>query len=231
MGKGSAMFDVEPLAVTLARAEEYFARHQPVIAEPPPAYAGPRAWFVVQAASRAEDDVVAILKDRGHDAYLPKMRKDVFHRRAKKIVTRTFVLFNRYVFAELPASPDCWGDLLDQEPVAHILGYLGPKDVALMERVRLAEADLEFDETREAAIHRKQIGRNKRETAMLKFKPGSRVRARTGPFGGFSGQVTSVNGRGAVNVLLEIFARATPVEFAADQVDIEDSDAIRLEQG
>jgi transcription antitermination factor NusG len=58
------------------------------------------------------------------------------------------------------------------------------------------------------------------------------VRAKAGTrFGGFAGQVVDVNGRGAVNVLIEIFGRLTPVEFPAADVDIVDPEAIASAQG
>lgn len=220
------MFDAAMESHALGLYEMHLAVNKPPPPAPVVAYTGPRAWFVVQAVSRGEDDLVKVLKARGHDFYLPKMRKEIFHGRAKKVVTRTFVLFNRYVFAHLPCSPDDWGDLLDQEPVDHVLGSLGWRDEALMEEIRKGEADMAFDETREAAIHRKQIGRTRRETTALRFKPGRRVRVAGGidmPFGGFAGQVENVNGRGAVTVLLQIFGRVTPVELPPERLDVVDS--------
>lgn len=184
---------------------------------------GGRAWFVLQTVLRGEDDAVSALKASGFETYLPISRKDVFNKQKKITVTREFKLFNRFVFAHLPLNTMAWAPV---HAIDEITGALGANGVPMwvpqsqIDRLLVAEADMKFDDTQEAKIRRKEIGRNKRETTAMTFKPGSKVRARSGPFGGFSGLVKDVTGRGAVEAMLDIFGRMTLVEFDSEMVEL-----------
>ncbi len=86
-------------------------------------------------------------------------------------------------------------------------------------RFMSAEEAMEFDDTREAKIRRKEIGRTNRETAVLRYPIGARLRAVTGPFGGFAGHVICITGRGTIEAMIEIFGGLTPVEFPISMVE------------
>lgn len=212
----------------VAHAEEMYDRHlararEQEAAKPVAIVSeGPRAWFVVQSVVRGEGAVEDGLKELGCSVYLPKMRKDVFRKASRKWIEREFFLFNRYLFAELPVDPSAWAAIRTIDEIDSILGMGGkpaPIPASDVRRFMDAEAALAFDETRDARIRRGEIGRSRRETAIMRFPVGVRVRAVSGPFGGFSGLVTSVTGRGAVVAMLEIFANATPVEFPIEMVE------------
>lgn len=182
----------------------------------------PRAWFVVQSTAHGEDDAAKAIQKLGCEVYLPKLRKDIFNRRNRIWVEREYVLFNRYLFAEIPEDPEAWAAVRQVEEVDTLLGMDGhpvPIGRQVIERFRDAEAALAFDETRDAQIKRGIIGRRKRETAKIKFPLGCQVRIKEGPFGGFYGQVVNVTGRAAVQAMLNLFGQMTPVEFPIAMVE------------
>lgn len=193
------------VAHSMALAERYLADTRPVVLPVEVVPVGPRAWFVLQTVVRGEDKVIGALTDLGFESYAPTMRKDIVHRRTRRPVTREFKLFNRYLFALLPIDTRQWKTVRAIEEYDSVLGANGvpcPVPQADIDRFKAAEAASQFDVTK-AAI----------------FPVGSRVRVLSGPFGGFSGLVESLPGRGVVKAILEIFARGTPVDFPFDMVE------------
>jgi transcription antitermination factor NusG len=186
-----------------------------------------KLWYVVRTNIKCEKRALAALAAAGYEAYLPLMRRDVVHHRTKKVVTKEFVLFNRYLFVAQPASGADWFRLRRCDGVEAVLGSGGryfPVDARSVEKFRRAEAELEFDETRAAKLRRKEIGRTMKATAEMKFPAGTDIRVKKGvahahPFGGFFGKVESVRGRGVVTAMIELFGRLTPVEFQADEIE------------
>lgn len=159
------------------------------------------------------------LRDAGLEVYVPRIRLEVVHHRTHKAVIRSFPLFTGYAFAGAVGTG--WADLLGCDGVGYILGTGGnywrmpEEEINLL---RQAEADMVWDDTREARIRRKQEGRTRRETATLRFPPGAEIEISTGAFAGFSGRVESVAGRGIVKALISIFGRLTAVDLAVDNI-------------
>ena len=176
---------------------------------------------------KCEKRALAALIAAGYEAYLPLMRRDVVHHRTKKLITREFVLFNRYLFVAQPAAGADWFRLRRCDGVEAVLGSGGryqPVDARAVEAFRRAEVELEFDETRAARLRRKEIGRTRKATAAMQFPAGAAIRVRKDfahahPFGGFFGKVESVRGRGVVTAMIELFGRLTPVEFQPDEIE------------
>ena len=55
---------------------------------------------------------------------------------------------------------------------------------------------------------------------MEQYKTGERVRIKTGPFASFTGKVEEVSpAQGTLTVVVEIFARTTPVEMSWEEVE------------
>jgi transcription antitermination factor NusG len=196
----------------------------PPVAAPAPKLAVPCAWYVVKAVPRSEHNVKQNLENAGHEVYLPILRKDIFNKRTRVVEEREFILFAGYMFARLPldhARSACEG-------ISGIEAVLGSTENAVpivdaeVERFREAQANLDFDETRAAMKKRKEVGRRRRETLRMKFRPRMRIRATKGPFVGFHGEVVNVNGRGMIEAMMQIFARATPVEFPAEMIETDD---------
>jgi transcription antitermination factor NusG len=165
---------------------------------------GPRAWFVLQTVMHGEEKVAEALKGMGFESYAPMMKRDVYVRRSRSMVTRTFRLFNRYLFARLPTDTAQWKTVEAVDELDCVLGANGIPAIvrdADIVRFRKAEAAHEFDLT-------------KRE----RFPIGSRVRIVAGPFSGWSGQVRSVEGKRVVRAIIEILGGLTPVDFPWDAV-------------
>jgi len=161
------------------------------------------------------------MEEEGFRAYLPKLRREIIHHRTKKVLVRAFPLFVGYGFVGV-GSDDRWPALRACETVGSVLSLNGrpwavPAD--LVTDLRAAEAELIFDDTREARIKRKQEGRTHRETTALRYQPGLDVTALRGPFAGFSGKVVSVTGRGMVKILMQIFGGKAPVEVPVEWLE------------
>lgn len=167
-----------------------------------------------QTESMAERAV----RDAGLIAYTPTMRKDIIHHRTKKLITRKFPLMAGYMFAGFNARPN-FMRLATLPEIQSILGADGhPWQIPSreIERFQQAEADMLFDDTREARLHRHEIGRTARLTAQMQFPTGTRISLNGGPFTGFSGHVTSVTGRNTIKAMVEIFAQLVEIEIPID---------------
>lgn len=172
---------------------------------------------------RGETIVERSLRDAGFDCYLPRTRFETRHRRTHKIVTHCKPLIVGYVFVDGVARHGV--SVRDCDGVSRILGDLErgwpyPVPDETVERFRRAEADMEFDDTREARIKRGLEARTKRDTIRLQFPAGSRVAVTAGPLAGFHGKVTSVTGRAMVRAMIELFGGLTPVELPVDAVEV-----------
>lgn len=195
------------------------------------AKAAKRLWYVVRTNIKCEDKAARNLRQAGYRVYLPKMRKDIVHHRTKKRITRSFVLFNRYLFVGVPAENPNWYKLRACEGVECVLGEDGPEGRRYLPVPRetvasfiMAQRNLDFDATRRAEIKRKEIGRTEKQTLKMRFPVGSRFRVKKDwqhdhPFGGFYGQVVKVAGRRKIKAMMEIFATLVPIEI--DPSDIE----------
>jgi transcriptional antiterminator NusG len=184
------------------------------------------AWFVVQANPKCEDKAERNLRRAGFTVYSPHAKIERYSKRKKIFREVTLRLMPRYIFVEIEHEHQVpWYALRACEGVEKVLGTDGRPcrlrraDTKLLEDVIAAEAALQFDETRAGKLHRREIGRSKKENSRMRFPVGSRVRAVKGPFSAFEGVVTNVNGRGAIDALLNVFGRMTPVEFPLESVE------------
>lgn len=179
------------------------------------------AWYVVRTNIKSEEKAAANLRRAGYNVYLPMMKIERQHKRTKKWLTKHLCLFPRYLFLEQPEQAN-WFKARMCQGVESVLGICGtPVAVpgARVERMIRDQAELLFDDTREAEVRRQEIGRNKRETTKMRFPVGTKVRAKDGPFAEFRGLVTSVTGKGALEVMLNVFGRLTPVAFPVEQME------------
>ncbi len=161
------------------------------------------------------------VRDAGLIAYTPSMRKDIIHHRTKKLITRKFPLMAGYMFAGFPARPN-FMRLATLREIHSILGADGhPWQIPTreIERFQQAEADMQFDDTREARIHRQEIGRTARLTAQMQFPTGTTVSLNGGPFTGFSARVTSVTGRNTLRAMIQLFGQLSEIEVPLEICD------------
>lgn len=184
--------------------------------------------YVVRTNIKSEDKAERNLRAAGFATYAPWQRFERLNRRKRVWVQHEMRLAPRYLFldtGDLSRDRTPWGIIRACEGVEHILGYQGlplplnKDEERALEAIKAAERDYAFDETRAGKLHRREIGKTKKETTRMKFPVGSKVRISDGPFTSFNGEVTNVNGRGHLQVLASIFGRLTPVEMEPGQVE------------
>lgn len=185
----------------------------------------PRHWYVVRTNIKCEEKAERNLRAAGYRTYAPWQKFERFNRRKRVWIEHTMRLAPRYLFLETPAIDVPWFVIRACEGVESVLGIngnphrLSQLEVLALEQIMAAERDFAFDETRAGKLHRREIGKTKKETTRMKFPVGSKVRIKDGPFSSFNGEVTNVNGRGHLLVMASLFGRLTPVELEAEQVE------------
>lgn len=185
------------------------------------------AWFVIRTNIKSEGKAERNLAAAGFRTYAPWQKFERLNRRKRVWIQHEMRLAPRYLFleADMPIEDIPWYVVRVCEGVESVLGIngtphrLSAAEVASLDDIRNAEADYAFDETRAGKLHRREIGKTKKETTRMKFPVGSKVRISDGPFTSFNGEVTNVNGRGHLSVLASIFGRLTPVELESGQVE------------
>lgn len=185
------------------------------------------AWFVIRTNIKSEGKAERNLAAAGFRTYAPWQKFERLNRRKRVWIQHEMRLAPRYLFleADMPVEDIPWYVVRACEGVESVLGIngtphrLSAAEVASLDDIRNAEADYAFDETRAGKLHRREIGKTKKETTRMKFPVGSKVRISDGPFTSFNGEVTNVNGRGHIMVLASIFGRMTPVELDVEQVE------------
>ncbi len=165
---------------------------------------------------KGESVVERSLREAGIEGYLPRMKHRLRHPRSKRIHTKTRVLFTGYVFI---ADPGQRADRV--RSCEGIDRYLAAGEWAIpcppgsVEAMQKAQADGLFDRDDVGD----GTGRAKQRLARHRFAAGTRVRPTKGPFAGFNGLVEDVTGQGLIKVAIEIFGRATPVEFETGMLE------------
>lgn len=173
-------------------------------------------WYVVQAYSGFEDQVMSTLKERiiqygmesnFGDILVPK--EEVVEMKDGKKCTTDRKLFPGYVLVQMEMNDDTWHMVKGMNRVLGFVGGTNNKPTPISK----AEADL--------MLQRVQDGTDKPVPKFI-FEPGEIVRVIDGPFKEFNGVVEEVNyekNRLCVSVL--IFGRSTPVDLEFGQVEKE----------
>lgn len=178
-------------------------------------------WYVVYTGIQWEDRVAESLRLAGFDTYYPRMRKDIIHHRTKCIITKTFPLFNRYLFVAVPTG--AFGAIREVDGVECFLGVGGtplPVPGRLVAEFQTAEMDMQFDDTKAAKVHRGEILANEKAQLAAIFHQGRGVRVREGhSLSGFYGQVVKAKGKSKVKAMIEIFGGLVPVEFEGGDLE------------
>jgi len=190
-------------------------------------------WFAIRTNIKCEAKAERSLENAGYEVYLPRKRIERQHHRTKAWLLWEFPLFMRYLFVSLPDIEADFYTLRRCDGVESVLGIpevvpasvsenrvvmrpvpIPAKDI---EALRLLQNDLAFDETRAAQIHRKEIGRTKKETTKMRFPKGTRFRTEVGGIP-FVATVTNVNAKGAVEAMVSLFGRLSAMEVQASEV-------------
>jgi transcriptional antiterminator RfaH len=164
------------------------------------------AWYTVQAKPHNEDRVVNHLAKRAIPTFLPLV--EVVRRRNGVRRTGVEPLFPGYLFVELESfdqRPGCWDVVRWSPGVRRILGIAEepvPVPAAAIRAIRDRMQDLGFVRPGE------------------RFRPGDRVRFRTGALDGLEAILDRPASRaGRVHVLLALLGSMRRVE--ADELDLE----------
>ena len=173
-------------------------------------------WYVVQAYSGHEQNVMRTLTDRIEQSELKDQfgeilvpTEEVVEMRDGKKRKSDRKFFPGYVLVQMEMNDATW-HLVKEAP--RVLGFIGgttDKPVP----ISTAEAD--------SILQRVEEGVDKPRPKVL-FEPGEVVRVTDGPFTDFNGVVEEVNyEKSRLRVSVLIFGRSTPVELEFTQVEKE----------
>lgn len=192
------------------------------------------AWYVVRTNIKCEDKAERNLRAAGFTTYAPWQKFERFSHRKNVWLQWEMRLAPRYLFLETPDNGVPWKTIRDCEGVEHVLGVdesggsratyamrpipLNGHQTKQLMAIMAAERNFAFDETRAGKLHRREIGKTKKDTTRMKYPAGTKVRVNDGPFASFNGEVTNVNGRGHLEVLISLLGRETSVELDVAQV-------------
>ena len=173
-------------------------------------------WYVIQAYSGYEQQVMRSLQDRiqrsGLDSKFGNIMvptEEVVEMRDGKKRKSDRKFFPGYVLVQMEMDDDTW-HLVKESP--RVLGFIGgtaDKPAPITD----AEAN--------AILQRVEEGVDQPKPKVL-FEPGEVVRVTDGPFADFNGVVEEVNyEKSRLRVSVLIFGRSTPVELEFGQVEKE----------
>lgn len=169
-----------------------------------------RRWHVVQTEPQQERKVEKQIREAEFGAYLPTIVRKVRVIGERYRETERPMLVS-YLFAEFDAQREPWGQIMDMRGVLRLF-TIDDRPVPM--------GTLEMQCVREAE-ERERNRAFRKIPAIVTVEVGNFVRAKSGPFAGFFGFVTEIDPKhGTCTVELSIFARATPVEFEGDQVEV-----------
>ncbi len=173
-----------------------------------------RRWYVVQTYSGYENTVkdnlqmridTMDMQDYIFSVVIPEETyKEEKNGKVKEVVKK---LFPGYVFLEMIVTDESWYIVRNTPGVTGFLGSSGKgaKPVPLSPE----EVDKMIN----------QLGIEK-EVTPIDLEVGDKVRVCEGPFAEQSGTVEAIDeNKRLVNVLVEFFGRATPIEIAVEQVE------------
>lgn len=152
-----------------------------------------RAWYVVSAFSRSEDDIEREVIDLGFEAYVPrqKVKRIVRGRRVEQEVA----LFPGYLFVSFDHDRDNWAFILDIDGVIEILRNSNVPvrvNATIIDRLRRAEAAGQFDKTKPGA----------------EFSEGQEVEIMEGPMAGLIAKIKSARAKNRIKILTNLFGTA-----------------------
>lgn len=185
-----------------------------------------KTWFVLRSSVRCEEKAVVSIREariEGVSVYLPRMKVERKDRRTNLYRETVKPLMVGYMFVGFDPRNKPFKKVSDCDYVYDFVKVQGDpipvpaEDVILIEE---AEIDLRFDDTRQARIHRREEARTRKLTTEMKFPPGREVLVtdEKNPFADFHAVVEEVLKSGNVKALVNLFGRATSVEFEAGQL-------------
>lgn len=164
-------------------------------------------WYVIRTNPkceiRAKDDLEAL----GFNVFYPTFTKEVRHHRKRVWIKKTFPLFNRYMFIEMPGENADWFTVRRANGVECVLGINGkpfPVPGHQIEQYIREFDNGAFDELR---------------TVAPKIGIGERIKIADGPLSGFYGMVTKADSRKKIRVMVDLFKSCSEVELPLANVE------------
>lgn len=164
-------------------------------------------WFILLTEPSREATAVRGLRERGIQAYGPVVMKRLVRRGRKIEVERP--LFPGYVFARL---------VVDVDDFSAPKRVNGVRDYLRFEGLPCAIQQGVIDAIR----HREGIELERAQrvvSGVHNFAVGEPVRIADGPFSGFAAQVFSMDSKGSVTALVNLFGRKTKAVFDGAQLE------------
>jgi transcriptional antiterminator RfaH len=164
-------------------------------------------WFIILSEPNREGRAAEGLRERGIDAYAPKVLKRMVRRGRKVEVERP--LFPGYIFAKL---------------IEGVSDFSIPKRVVgVRDYLRFEGIPCAIQEGAIDAIRRREgIEMERAQRAISgvhNFAKGEPVRVAEGPFSGFAAEVYSLDPKGAITALVNLFGRKTKAVFDGAQLE------------
>ncbi|MEP0518597.1 MAG: transcription termination/antitermination NusG family protein [Hyphomicrobiales bacterium] len=164
-------------------------------------------WYVIRTNPnceyRAKDDLEAM----GFRVFFPTFNKELKHHRKRVWIKRTFPLFNRYMFIEMPGERADWFKVRQANGVECILGVNGQPipvpSIQIEQYIREFENGV-YDELRSRAP---------------KLAVGERIRIADGPLSGFYGMVTKADSKKKIRIMVDLFAAFNEIELLIVNVE------------
>ena len=174
-------------------------------------------WYILKTKTnceaRAKSSIETLIKKNNMEKLVKQVfipEKETLSVVKGKKVTRSKKIYPGYIFIEMEFSNDLWHAIKKATNVIHFVG--GAKNKPM--EVPVEQLDVINKEVEESVENPK---------AKVSFAEKDHVQVISGPFENFSGVVEEVNQEKArVKVNVNIFGRATPVEFDFSQIHKED---------
>lgn len=170
-----------------------------------------RRWFAIHTYSGYEENVAEGLsqridtlglKDSIFQILVPKEKKIKIKNGKRRIVEEK--IFPGYVLVEMVVTDDSWYVVRN---TPNVTGFIGTGT----NPTPLAQAEVD-------AIM-KRMGTTEEPQVAIDLQPGMAVKIGEGPFKGFEGKISEIDGsHGKVKVLVSMFGRETPLELDFTQV-------------
>jgi transcription antitermination factor NusG len=182
-----------------------------------------KVWYVVRSKVRQEERAAKHIQEAGFDVYLPIRREEKKSRSQKTFSVIEKPLMVGYLFVGFTSFARHFGKVAGCDGVYDFIKVQGepiPVPASAVNDIQVAEMNLVFDDTREARIHRGEEERTRKLNTRKKFPRGgvSIVVDETHPFANLNVVIEEVTSSGNVKALIDLFGRATSVEFEAGQL-------------
>ncbi len=166
-------------------------------------YVDASRWYVFRSVVRQEATAEANLSNQGFRFFLPKIL--VTHRHARRFITVRQWLFPRYGFVQLDLTRERWRSVngtfgVERLVMLHDEPHPVPRGV-IENLAKYVDGDglVDFSQG---------------------FVPGAEVRVKLGPMAGAFGILQQLDGKGRVEILLEIMGGSVRTKLARDLIEL-----------